>query len=153
MWNRQTLTFHLSMQPIGRTMPLTPKDEPIVIGVFDIPIRMIRACGQKPKPLGGCRAELEGLPVFMVVDVERLPVVHSAPPETLIRNREAEWMNQMQPTLSDRTKATDVTRILGDFRIKKDDVKHTLLNEVRSLIQRKHRCQEDQAVEQTYEAS
>ena len=70
-----------------------------------------------------------------------------------IRNREAKWMNQMQAALGDCTKATDVTRILGDFRIKKDDVKHTLLNEVRSLIQRKHRCQEDQAVEQTYEAS
>ena len=70
-----------------------------------------------------------------------------------IRNREAKWMNQMQAALGDRTKATDVTRILGDFRIKKDDVKHTILNEVRSPIQRKHRCQEDQAVEQTYEAS
>tara|TARA_B100001027_G_scaffold87345_1_gene59819 strand:+ start:4971 stop:5213 length:243 start_codon:yes stop_codon:yes gene_type:complete len=80
MWNRQTLTFHLHMQPIGRTVPFVTKNEPIAIGVFDIPIRMIRARGQKPKPLGGCRAELEGLPVFMVVDVERLPVVHSTPP-------------------------------------------------------------------------
>ena len=71
----------------------------------------------------------------------------------LIRNREAKWMNQMQAALGDRTKATDVTRILGDFRIKKDDVKHTILNEERSLIQRKHRCQEDQAVERTHEAS
>ena len=57
----------------------------------------------------------------------------------LIGNREAKWMNQMQAALGDRTKATDVTRILGDFRIKKDDVKHTLLNEERSPIQRKHR--------------
>ena len=89
----------------------------------------------------------------MVVDVERLPVVHPTSPKMFIRNREAKWMNQMQAALCDRTKATDVTRILGDFRIKKDDVKHTLLNEVRSLIQRKHRCQADQAVEQTYEAS
>ena len=80
MWNRQTLTFHLGVQPIGRTMPLTPKDEPIAVGVFDIPIRMIRVCGQKPKPHGGCGAELEGLPVFMVVDVERLPVVHPTAP-------------------------------------------------------------------------
>ena len=71
----------------------------------------------------------------------------------LIRNREAKWMNQMQAALGDRTKATDVTRILGDFRIKKDDVKHTLLNEVRSPIQRKHRCQEVQAVKQTYDSS
>ena len=70
-----------------------------------------------------------------------------------IRNREAKWMNQMQPTLSDRTKATDVTRILGDFRIKKDDVKHILLNEVRSPIQRKHGCQAEQAIEQRDEAS
>ena len=71
----------------------------------------------------------------------------------LIRNREAEWMNQMQAALGDRTKATDVTRILGDFRIKKDDVKHILLNEVRSPIQRKHGCPADQVIEQTYEAS
>ena len=56
-----------------------------------------------------------------------------------IRNREAKWMNQMQSTVGDRTKATDVTRILGDFRIKKDDVKHTLLNEERRPVQRKHR--------------
>ena len=70
-----------------------------------------------------------------------------------IRNREAKWMNQMKPTLGDRTKATDVSRILRNFRIKKDDVKHTMLNEERSPIQRKHRCQEDQAVERTYEAS
>ena len=79
---------------------------------------MIRACGQKPKPFGGCGAELEGFPVFMVVDVERLPIVHPTPPKMLIRNREAKWMNQMQAALGDRTKATDVTRILGDFRIK-----------------------------------
>ena len=46
-----------------------------------------------------------------------------------IRNSEAKWMNQMQAALGDRTKATYVTRILGDFRIEKDDVKHTLLNE------------------------
>lgn len=153
MWNRQTLTFHLRMQPIGRTMPFTSKDEPIAVGVFNIPIRMIRACSQKPKPFWSCRAELESLPVFMVVDVERLPVVHPTSPKMFIRNREAKWMNQMQAALGDRTKATDVTRILGDFRIKKDDVKHTLLNEVRSPIQRKHRCQEVQAVEQTYEDS
>ena len=70
-----------------------------------------------------------------------------------IRNREAKWMNQMQAALGYRTKATDVTRILGDFRIKKDDVKHTLLNEVRSPIKCKHRCQEVQAVKQTYEAN
>jgi hypothetical protein len=43
----------------------------------------------------------------------------------LIRNREAKWMNQMQPTLGDRTKAPNVTRILGDFRLKKDDVEHS----------------------------
>ena len=61
-------------------MPLATKDEPITIGVFDIPIRMIRACGQKPKPLGACGAALKGLPVIMVVDVERLPVVHPTPP-------------------------------------------------------------------------
>ena len=71
----------------------------------------------------------------------------------LIRNREAKWMNQMQAALGDRTKATDVTRILGDFRIKKDDVKHTMLNEERSPIQRKHGCPADQVIEQTYEAS
>ena len=71
----------------------------------------------------------------------------------LIRNREAKWINQMQAALGDRTKATDVTRILGDFRIKKDDVKHTQLYEVRSPIQRKHGCQADQVFEQTYEAS
>ena len=71
----------------------------------------------------------------------------------LIRNREAKWMNQMQAALGNRTKATNITRILGDFRIKKDDVKHTLLKEERSPIQRKYRCQEDQAVKQTYEAS
>ena len=71
----------------------------------------------------------------------------------LIRNRETKWMNQMQAALGDRTKATDVTRILGDFRIKKDDVKHILLNEVRSPIQRKHGCPADQVIEQTYEAS
>ena len=70
-----------------------------------------------------------------------------------IRNREAKWMNQMQAALGDRTKATDVTRILGDFRIKKDDVKHILLNEVRSPIQRKHGCQAEQAIEQRDEAS
>ena len=61
-------------------MPLTPKDEPITVGVFDIPIRMIRVRGQKPEPLGACGAELEGLPIFMVVDVERLPVVHPTSP-------------------------------------------------------------------------
>lgn len=71
----------------------------------------------------------------------------------LIRNRETKWMNQMQAALGDRTKATDVTRILGDFWIKKDDVKHILLNEVRSPIQRKHGCPADQVIEQTYEAS
>ena len=71
----------------------------------------------------------------------------------LIRNREAKWMNQMQAALGDRTKATDVTRILGDFRIKKDDVKHILLNEVRSPIQRKHGCPADQVIEQRNEAS
>ena len=42
-----------------------------------------------------------------------------------IRNREAKWMNQMQAALGDRTKATDVTRILGDFRIKQNDVQHS----------------------------
>ena len=126
MWNRQTLTFHLRMQPIGRTMPLTPKDEPIAVSVFNIPIRMIRPCSQKPKPFWGCRAELESLPVFMVVDVERLPVVHPTSPKMFIRNREAKWMNQMQAALGDRTKATDVTRILGDFRIKQNDVQHSV---------------------------
>jgi hypothetical protein len=45
MGNRQTLALHLCMQPIGRTVPFAAKDEPITIGVFDIPIRMIRACG------------------------------------------------------------------------------------------------------------
>ena len=58
----------------------------------------------------------------------------------LIRNREAKWMNQMQPALSYRTTATDVRRMLGDLRIQKDDVKHTMLNEERSPIQRKHGC-------------
>jgi hypothetical protein len=52
MRNRQTPTFHLRMQPIGRTVSFATKDEPITVGVFDIPIRMIRARGQKPKPLG-----------------------------------------------------------------------------------------------------
>jgi hypothetical protein len=61
----------------------------------------------------------------MVVDVERIPVVHSTPPEMLIRNREAKWMNQMKPTLGDGTKATDVSRILRDFRVKQNDVQHS----------------------------
>jgi hypothetical protein len=52
----------------------------------------------------------------------------------LIRNRKAKWMNQMQPTLGDRTKATNVSRILRDFRIKEDDVKHILINEERRPI-------------------
>jgi hypothetical protein len=61
----------------------------------------------------------------MMVDVERVPVVHPTPLEMLIRNREAKRMNQMQPTLGDRTKAPNVTRILRDFRVKKDDVEHS----------------------------
>ena len=59
----------------------------------------------------------------------------------------------MKPTLGDRTKATDVSRILRNFRIKKDDVKHALLNEEGSPIQRKHGCQAEQAIEQRDEAS
>ena len=71
----------------------------------------------------------------------------------LISNREAKWVNQMQPTLSDRTKATNVTRVLGYFRIKENDVKHTLLNEERSPIKRKHGCHTNQPIEHTQEAS
>ena len=71
----------------------------------------------------------------------------------LIRNREAKWMNQMQAALGDRTKATDVSRILRNFRIKKDDVKHALLNEEGRHVQRKHGCQAEQAIEQRDEAS
>jgi hypothetical protein len=40
----------------------------------------------------------------------------------------------MQAALGDRTKATDVSRILRYFWIKKDDVKHMLLNEERRPV-------------------
>jgi hypothetical protein len=42
----------------------------------------------------------------------------------LIRDRESERMDKMQAGLRDRTKPTDITGVLRNFRIEEDDVKH-----------------------------
>ena len=145
-----TLTFHLRMQPIGRTMPFTSKDEPIAVGVFNIPVHDSRVWS-KPKPFwaAGLSSKASQFSWWWTSTTSSSP---STSPKMFIRNREAKWMNQMQAALGDRTKTTDVTRILGDFRIKKDDVKHALVNECEVPFGAAP-MPRAQAVEQTYEDS
>ena len=60
----------------------------------------------------------------MMLQVQRMPIIHTAALQVLVGNRKAQGVNQVQTTPRDRTEATDITGILRDLGIEQDDVKH-----------------------------
>lgn len=119
-----TIFADFLMKPIGCAMAFIAKDEAIAIAVFHIPVSLLCTRGKEPESLRSIRAGSKSLPVVVVMQVEAVPVVHSAAPDLLIGNVETEWMNEMEASTGNRTQPTDVTGVLRDFGVKEDDVQH-----------------------------
>lgn len=105
-------------------MSFVSEEKPVAICVFNIPIQVFGLGGKKPDSLGAPGAGAEGVPVIVVMDIEIVPVVHSAATDLFIGDVETERVNEVEAALSDRAEAPDVAGILGDLGVKKDQVKH-----------------------------
>jgi len=105
-------------------MPFVAKDEPVAVFKTYIPIAVIRFRRKEPETFGRKLARFKCLPVVMMMHIQRVPVIHTTSFKMLIRDRESERMDKMQAGLRDRTKPTDITGVLRNFRIEEDDVKH-----------------------------
>lgn len=59
-----------------------------------------------------------------MMHVKATPIVHAASFEVAVGDGEAEWVDEVQATARYGAQAADVACVLGNFRLKKDDVKH-----------------------------
>lgn len=105
-------------------MAFVSEKESVAIGVFNIPIRVFGLGGKEPEPLGSVGTRAKGFPVFVMMDIEVVPIVHPAAADLFIRNLKSEGIDEVESALGDGAKATDVTGVLGDFGIEENEVQH-----------------------------
>jgi hypothetical protein len=60
----------------------------------------------------------------MVMDIERVPVIHPGAAQMGIGNREPERVDEVEPRVGDGAHAPDVASVLRDFGAVEDDMKH-----------------------------
>lgn len=116
----------LLMQPGRSTGGFASEHKAVTGGEGSIPMGAFRLGGEEPEADGPIRGGPESRPIIMVPDIEMIPVIHSAPLEMAIGDRKSQRMDQMENTIGDGAKPPDISRILGNFRLKKDHVKRSL---------------------------
>ena len=112
------------MQPIRSPASLVSEDKPVAILESRVPETELGPCRKQPQPARGRGAGAERLPVGMLVDVEREPVVHARAPQVSVRDLEPEGMDQVKTRPGQRAHPAHVARVLGDFGLEKDDMDH-----------------------------
>lgn len=112
------------VKPFWRAVAFVPEDKSVAVAKIRVPKRFFRLCRKQPQPRGARREREKRVPVFVVHDVERLPIIHSRTAQVRIGNRESERVNQMQAGTRNRAHSADVSGVLRNLRIEKNKVKH-----------------------------
>lgn len=105
-------------------MAFVSEEQAVVLIIFNIPIRMLALGGKEPKAFGGVGTCAKGFPVFVMMDIEVVPIVHSATPNLFIGDFKTEGMNQVQAAPGNGTEASDITGVLRDLGIVENEVQH-----------------------------
>ena len=105
-------------------MPFIPEKQSITIGELNIPQGSHGPFGKQPDAPGTFRKIQKRLPVFMVADVQFLPIVHATAFQMLVGELKPQRIDQMQHGIRVCAKPTDITRVLRYLRLEEDEVEH-----------------------------
>ena len=111
------------MNAPGRASGFIAENEPVTGSEDRVPQRSVTVRRQEPEPFRAVGRDKKGLPVFVMPEIELLPVVHSGPPEVSIGDGETERMDQVQPKIGKGAESPDVSGVLGNLRTDKDEMK------------------------------
>ena len=78
------------VQPRGSAVPFVPEDEAVAVAEIRVPEAFSRLGREQPKTRRALRERQKRVPVGMMHDVERFPVIHSRAAQMRVRDREAE---------------------------------------------------------------
>lgn len=112
------------MKPVRGARAFIPKNKAIFIRKCDIPETALNLRCEKPKTPGSHRALPKCLPVGVLMDIQRAPIIHACTPKIAIIYDITQGVNQMQPGTGQRAHPPDIAGILGNFRLKEDNVNH-----------------------------
>ena len=77
---------------------------------------------EEPDALRKTIGLLEGLPGVVNRYIQMFPVIHATAPKISVFQGKAQGADQMQPGPREGTQASNISRVLRDFGLKKDDV-------------------------------
>ncbi len=109
---------HFLPQPLRTPRRLPPEKQPIPIPKLHIPKTPARLRRKQPNTIRPRPARPKRLPVFMMMHIQRVPIIHPTPLQMPVRDREPQRMNQMQPAPRHRAKPPHISRILRNLRLK-----------------------------------
>ena len=87
----------LVMQPGGRTGAFVAENEAVTVGVLRIPIRPVRLGREQPEALGCRGIDAKRFPGVVMMNIQRVPIIHAGALQVTIGDLESERMNQVQP--------------------------------------------------------
>ena len=105
-------------------MAFVAKKQPVPCLKLAIPVSLGRLCSEHPNTLflRSKRRGEETLPIIVVVNIERLPVIHSTALQVAVGDGEAKGTNQVEAAVHKSTQTPDVPGVLRNLWIKEDDV-------------------------------
>ena len=105
----------------GDARAFLPKHDVIIFAVGHISVNMTRLCGCHPDfRIGIPFAEV--LEIFIIADIQKLPVIQTCALEILILNGKAQRLNQMQDGICHCAGTRDIACVLGNFRLQQNNV-------------------------------
>ncbi len=89
-----------------------------------LPERFLRLCGKEPNFVdgGGEGGFFKCAPIWVVDDVEAVPIVHAAALQLSVGDFKSQRVDQMQPGSDYGACAPDIPDILRYFRLEQDNV-------------------------------
>ena len=78
------------VQPRGSAVPFVPEDEAVAVAEIRVSEAFSRLGREQPKTRRALRERQKRVPVGMMHDVERFPVIHSRAAQMRVRDRESE---------------------------------------------------------------
>lgn len=119
--NANGICFMRHKNFFGDARAFLPKHDVIIFAVGHISVNMTRLCGCHPDfRIGILFAEVPE--IFIIADIQKLPVIQTCALEILILNGKAQRLNQMQDGICHCAGTRDIACVLGNFRLQQNNV-------------------------------
>ena len=119
--NANGICFMRHKNFFGDARAFLPKHDVIIFAVGHISVNMTRLCGCHPDfRIGILFAEVPE--IFIIADIQKLPVIQTCALEIFILNGKAQRLNQMQDRICHCAGTRDIACVLGNFRLQQNNV-------------------------------